>query len=182
MTTKQIKSLETRFRGRIFRSRLEAKWAAFFDLMGWGYEYEPFAFAGWLPDFLLFGKHDVLVEVKPTRNPAASVLKKIESASAEDERDILLLGPSISLFFKGNDRVILGQLLERGKGWGHACLGRSGEGQPMGFCHSAGSPVDRITGIAEAPLSPTSTADMDEIDRLWAEAGNLVRWVAKVHG
>ena len=33
--------IPTLYNGIQFRSRLEAKWAAFFDLLGWEYEYEP---------------------------------------------------------------------------------------------------------------------------------------------
>lgn len=49
-----------------FRSRLEAKWAAFFDICGWKWIYEPFDLDGWAPDFLIKTPHcNVLVEVKP---------------------------------------------------------------------------------------------------------------------
>lgn len=51
-----IKAIETRYKGYRFRSRLEARWAVFFDAMGMKWEYEPEGFdlgdAGWyLPDF-----------------------------------------------------------------------------------------------------------------------------------
>lgn len=53
-----IKAIETRYKGYRFRSRLEARWAVFFDAMGIRWEYEPEGFdmgeAGWyLPDFYL---------------------------------------------------------------------------------------------------------------------------------
>lgn len=69
-----IKAHETFYRGIRFRSRLEARWAAFFDLAGWTWEYEPFDLEGWSPDFLVSfpcghsecsGSHELLVEVKP---------------------------------------------------------------------------------------------------------------------
>jgi hypothetical protein len=51
-----IKAIETRYAGCRFRSRLEARWAVFFDAMGWSWEYEPEGYdlgeLGWyLPDF-----------------------------------------------------------------------------------------------------------------------------------
>jgi len=56
----------TRYRGITFRSRLEARWASFFDLTGWRWEYEPLDLAGWIPDFALIGaEHPILAEVKP---------------------------------------------------------------------------------------------------------------------
>lgn len=44
-------AIPTLYEGVRFRSRLEARWAAFFDLMGWKWEYEPIDFNGWIPDF-----------------------------------------------------------------------------------------------------------------------------------
>lgn len=69
-----IKSHPTDYNGVHFRSRLEARWAAFFDLAGWKWEYEPVDLFGWSPDFRVEfpcghsecnGKHVLLVEVKP---------------------------------------------------------------------------------------------------------------------
>lgn len=67
----QIKAIETIYRGYRFRSRLEARWAVFFDGMGIEYEYEPEGFdlgsAGWyLPDFWLpTFNGGIYCEVKP---------------------------------------------------------------------------------------------------------------------
>lgn len=43
----------TKYSGVLFRSRLEARWAAFFDLIDWRWEYEPVDLEGWTPDFRL---------------------------------------------------------------------------------------------------------------------------------
>lgn len=53
-----IKAIETRYAGCRFRSRLEARWAVFFDDMQIPWEYEPQGFTlgdgrNYLPDFLL---------------------------------------------------------------------------------------------------------------------------------
>jgi len=53
-----IKAIETVYKGYKFRSRLEARWAVFFDAMGVPYEYEPeglvLSDGSWyLPDFFL---------------------------------------------------------------------------------------------------------------------------------
>ncbi len=53
-----IKAIETSYKGYRFRSRLEARWAVFFDALGIKWEYEAEGFdlgeAGWyLPDFWL---------------------------------------------------------------------------------------------------------------------------------
>ena len=63
----KIAAIPTIYKNVRFRSRLEAKWAAFFDLVGWRWEYEPLDFDGWIPDFALYGEtgNVILVEVKP---------------------------------------------------------------------------------------------------------------------
>lgn len=64
-----IRAIETEYRGWKFRSRLEARWAVFFDIAGIPFEYEPegFAFDGvaYLPDFWL-PKQQAWIEIKPT--------------------------------------------------------------------------------------------------------------------
>jgi hypothetical protein len=56
-----IKAIETRYKGYRFRSRLEARWAVFFDHVGWNWKYEHQGYTigwadecsqrNWLPDF-----------------------------------------------------------------------------------------------------------------------------------
>lgn len=74
----KIKAIETVYRNRRFRSRLEARWAIFFDTLGieWMYEKEGYDVAGewYLPDFWMpYTVPGVLeqgwgefVEIKPT--------------------------------------------------------------------------------------------------------------------
>ena len=61
-STYSIPAIKTVYRGIEFDSRLEAKWAAFFDVLGCDWEYHPCDLPGWFPDFQAFG---VLCEVKP---------------------------------------------------------------------------------------------------------------------
>lgn len=71
-----VRAIETRYAGCNFRSRLEARWAVFFDALGIPWEYEPEGFerqfyedgptVRWLPDFLL-PNQNIWVEVKPNR-------------------------------------------------------------------------------------------------------------------
>lgn len=60
-----MNAIPTKYNGVQFRSRLEARWAAFFDLCGWPWEYEPLDLDGYIPDFILTLHRAVLVEVKP---------------------------------------------------------------------------------------------------------------------
>jgi hypothetical protein len=68
--TRPIKAIETVYKGYRFRSRLEARWAVFFDALGIEWEYEKEGYdlgdAGWyLPDFWLPGL-ECFSEVKPS--------------------------------------------------------------------------------------------------------------------
>ncbi len=65
----QPRAIETRYKGYRFRSRLEARWAVFFDALGLAWEYEPEGFelpggVRYLPDFWL-PELRCYVEVKP---------------------------------------------------------------------------------------------------------------------
>ncbi len=64
-----MKAIETVYNGYRFRSRLEARWAVFFDVLGIQYEYEKEGFefddgTKYLPDFWL-PQVNVWAEVKP---------------------------------------------------------------------------------------------------------------------
>ena len=62
-----MNAIPTHYNGINFRSRLEAKWARFFDLIGWSYEYEPVDLNGYIPDFVLkFAIMPIYVEIKPS--------------------------------------------------------------------------------------------------------------------
>lgn len=75
----QIKAIQTEYNGYKFRSRLEARWAVFFDAAGIKYEYEPEGFENegikWLPDFYL-PETNTYVEIKPDRDNADEELEK----------------------------------------------------------------------------------------------------------
>lgn len=68
----RIKPIETRYKGYRFRSRLEARWAVFFDTLGIEWQYEPEGYEKegiegnvlrYLPDFF-FPKSNTYAEVK----------------------------------------------------------------------------------------------------------------------
>ena len=84
-----ITAIPTEYKGYRFRSRLEARWAVFFDACHVNWEYEPEGFAlpngqFYLPDFLLHGcagrsPSDLYVEVKGKMTEADA--KKIRQFS-----------------------------------------------------------------------------------------------------
>src|SRR5699024_1000503 len=68
-STKRMKAIQTKYNGYHFRSRLEARWAIFFDALGIRYEYEAEGYVledgkYYLPDFWL-PDLQALVEIKP---------------------------------------------------------------------------------------------------------------------
>lgn len=94
----EIKPIETFYNGYKFRSRLEARWAVFFDAAGIRYEYEPEGFKTknglcYLPDFYL-PDENMYVEVKPPRKGAWKELNKI-SRFIGNGIDTLLILPNI---------------------------------------------------------------------------------------
>lgn len=88
-----IKAIETEYKGYRFRSRLEARWAVFFDALGIKWEYEPQGFLlpsglQYLPDFQIKGvdtngdKFDFWCEVKGDNNLSKIDRKKIDEFGA----------------------------------------------------------------------------------------------------
>tara|TARA_R100001594_G_scaffold13896_1_gene29565 strand:+ start:19121 stop:19783 length:663 start_codon:yes stop_codon:yes gene_type:complete len=112
-----ITPIETRYGGTLFRSRLEARWAACFDNYGWQWTYEPFDLDGWFPDFLLkseTSKHpDVLVEVKPITSFCDETSQRIQKSLVKTDNHyapVLLLG--VNPFWSEWDGMAVGWLLE----------------------------------------------------------------------
>lgn len=141
-----IKSHPTKYNGVLFRSRLEARWAAFFDIAGWSWQYEPIDLPGWTPDFRVEFKcghsecpptHVLLVEVKPYFN--------LEDFSGH---------PCTSYDF--------------GEGIpAHASAAFGNDPSVTGWCmaHGAGGGFETIRNWI-----------FGNVQEMWNEAGNLVQW------
>lgn len=91
-----MKALETHFMGYRFRSRLEARWAVFFEAMGWSYQYEPEGFVlpdgtPYLPDFYL-PDFDRWVEIKG-EYPTAKEQQIALEFTKTGRRYVLFYGP-----------------------------------------------------------------------------------------
>ncbi len=88
-----IKPIPTKYNDVQFRSRLEARWAAFFDLLEWEWEYEPCDFDGWIPDFLLKFDSPIFIEVKPVYNFPQHIADEIEKSGCTE--DCLIVGMAL---------------------------------------------------------------------------------------
>jgi hypothetical protein len=154
-----IAAIPTFYNGTQFRSRLEARWAAFFDLVGWQWEYEPFDLGAWSPDFLLKGEYPTLVEIKPIDNLDAAVGAKMLSAVRDTTNHILLLcgiGPYLD---DGEENV----------GWTNS---PHGTWCPAMFTGDSFCSYDDFApnGLGQSPSKYRSA------QKAWREAGNRVQW------
>ena len=91
----EIKPIQTRYKGYNFRSRLEARWAIFFDLIGFKWEYETEGYdlgrvGYYLPDFVVstLNNRKYVYEIKPRD-------------SAEGEEKLKLLTKDHEIFYYG---------------------------------------------------------------------------------
>lgn len=187
MTTERIPAIETAYRGVQFRSRLEAKWAAFFDLCSWPWQYEPLDLNGYIPDFVLpFKCGPVLVEVKPEiyRKALQPHTQKIEQSGWKHES--LIVGADIFADDMWDAGAAIGILDERGGDcgnpkedahwWGGAifekCLGCGG----YSFFHGEATYRCRSGGCYEGDhfIDP---AEHETVRRLFAAASHEARWV-----
>lgn len=98
---KSIKPIETEYSGVRFRSRLEARWAVFFDALGISWEYEPEGFElpsgrRYLPDFRLRwpGEEHLIyyAEVKPPGYVCGSGSRMQEFSNATGRHMFILDG------------------------------------------------------------------------------------------
>lgn len=106
-----IKAIETTYKGYRFRSRLEARWAVFFDHLGLRWEYEPEGFelkAGrYLPDFKV-DTTATWVEIKAIAPTALEIEKMRELCGETEKYGIILYGQpgahDFAWFHKGGVR------------------------------------------------------------------------------
>jgi hypothetical protein len=90
-----IQPIQTKYNGYYFRSRLEARWAVFFDQLGIEYEYELEGFRlpsglAYLPDFYL-PTIGAFIEIKPFDHFSYSDLKKMLEFALEGNKQLLLI-------------------------------------------------------------------------------------------
>jgi len=197
-----IPAKPTIYKGIHFRSRLEATWAAFFDLLKWEWVYEPFDLNGWFPDFAIRKYNDVnfntplLVEVKPIMKFDQITADKMVSACCynytndyplSDRLSYELLLVGLQPFYDNDNEFwehydlenfdySIGWLLDEDE-WAGAPFGRwkIGNGQ-IGFCHSIQSFRDRITGGYDGGCFGALPLKNTEISNLWGRAKITTRF------
>jgi hypothetical protein len=145
------KAHETMYGGVMFRSRLEARWAAFFDLLRWKWEYEPVDLECWVPDFRVKepcghsecgGYHGLYVEVKP-----------IESLDEAEKYWYERKFPFNSAVCGTNPSVVYGEA-----------------------CHGSGGGVIGPKGYGKGCLFHSG---IEDLERFWRIAGNWTQWIPR---
>lgn len=92
-----MEPIETTYKGYRFRSRLEARWAVFFDALGVKWQYEPQGYVlesgePYLPDFYL-PKQGMWVEVKGGKPDEGAVAKAKLLCKATEKEVLILVEP-----------------------------------------------------------------------------------------
>jgi hypothetical protein len=88
-----MKAIETKYKGIMFRSRLEARWAIFMDTMGVKYDYEPEAFdlgdgIFYTPDFWL-PEVKAYLEIKP-EYPSSEETEKAHRLATHTNKNVFI--------------------------------------------------------------------------------------------
>lgn len=171
-------AIPTTYKGVRMRSRLEAKWAAFFDALKWPWAYEPVDLDFYIPDFVLrFPAGPIVVEVKPELEIDAlrpHVARVIRSGWP---REAIGVGAAL---FPSPDAPLLGIIADT------SCaptMGAELDRAALFRCLSCGEISVRSESLSwrcrvcgESDGGHLGFVDADEIDRLHAEAANRVQW------
>lgn len=179
---KKHKAHPTSYNGIIFRSRLEATWAAFFDQIGWQWKYEAEDFSKWTPDFIITGRdHLIRIEVKPIELIKSYFYIANEVLSTKGfEGDFLVLGNSP---FMLRDSLTMG--IYYSNVYGFNILSK------MNFTKSADCNYKNIIGISleyndfdfiTSGRDIINKKDIDsilkkQVNSFWAEASNKTRYL-----
>jgi hypothetical protein len=162
-----VRGIPTTYQSTQFRSRLEARWAAFFDLVGWQWVYEPFDATGWIPDFLIRGKRSFLVEVGPCVD-ADQLHEKADKPSRFLELPTLVLGVGPTITDGAFD--VAGLLVNEFRKHPNGGPAEWSRCEQHGFS-VYGDDVERPCGC------PINVAPRRvDVDELWRRAGNDVQW------
>lgn len=183
-------AITTIYSGTEYRSRLEAKWAAFFDLLHWRHTYEPFDGDGYIPDFMIHGDRPMLVEIKPAVTPAdySAPIEKAERGLRKHwKHDILILGvdplPKLDepTWLSHSSAGILGERIDEeftgdnGWIWEPALWNRCGKCDTTNVFHSYMSYAGRPCGCHDGDHY-LNTESRSFIEQSWAIATNQVKW------
>lgn len=179
MTIRNVRSYATTYAGSRFRSRLEARWAAFFDLIGWRWTYEPFDTNGYVPDFLIHGQASLLIEIGP-----CEFLSEFSDKAAKPrdlDRPVLILGIDPLILNQGRPDAwpLVGYLTDDnwGSGPSQARWASCRKCEQLGVWHDVGSYRLLPCGHGDGDHYLGAVNEL-QINLAWRDAGNRVQWRA----
>jgi len=173
----------TTYKGIIFRSRLEARWAVFMDRIQWDWQYEPIDLSGYIPDFIVhFKRAKLLLEVKPALDYEELEPAGRKVALSGWNRDYLVVGSRPFALAGDPLHRSFGRLYlwdrESDDGWqpaDHAMAVRCDGCRLTSMRHASAEWFCVACGTRE-PREYLTDVHHDEIDDLWADAGNEIQW------
>ena len=172
-----VKAIPTTYKGIEFRSRLEAKWAAMFDAIGWRWEYEPIDLNGYIPDFIIkFESAPMLCEIKPAMNEHELRLAapKIEQSGWEDEALILGSMLDISPFLWLGIGLLSARCDYDDWAWHFGVSHRCGSCRRNSLHHFSGSWRCRRCGMGDGDRYLENNEE--DMRSAWAAATNAVKY------
>lgn len=159
---RRVSAIPTLWNGVQFRSRLEARWAAFLTELRIPWAYEPRDLDFYIPDFILpFPKRPLLVEVKPTEEHIEYAKHKINHSGWEGDALIAI----------GGETREWGLFFETDCGW---------DASSLGFCLACKSPT--IVSASGRWECRSCGADRRKLwwafdcSEAWKAAGNATQW------
>lgn len=181
-------AIATKFKGIEYRSRLEARWAAFMHKIGWDYTYEPFDGDGYIPDFLIHGNRPLFVEVKPAVLLAdyQQPQDKVSYGLAQFDYDVLIVGvnpfPDIWRYDWYPPAGWMGERLHMDQSspdflsWDTGMWIVCTDCHSIAVIHSVMSYGGRPCWCASGGDGHLSNPPMSVMQSMWADACNEVKW------
>lgn len=175
----KYKAVATKYNKTLYRSRLEAQWAAFFDLINWGYAYEPIDLQKWSPDFVITttAGSKFLVEVKPSRLADINLRMKVGIATNFSDGILIV---SESPFTDQMIPNVIGLSSVMGK------IRNFKNEEDFEFCTSViynafgkGNDVINLCEVIDISLSDL-TKTREFCKELWNEAGSIVQFLKPI--
>jgi predicted nuclease of restriction endonuclease-like RecB superfamily len=108
-TMAEIKAIDTIYKGYKFRSRLEARWAVFFDEIKtvWNYEKDGYSNGKlcYLPDFVIENEGmEIFIEIKPDIPTKEEIKKAGMVATGLDVPVVIMVGDPYSNYIESNEQ------------------------------------------------------------------------------
>ena len=179
-----MKAVETTYGRTLFRSRLEARYAAFFDALSWQWTYEAAIGHRYLPDFVIGGNAPMVIEVKPavTAQDYSDAITKV-ALGLENHwtHDILIVGLNpVAASLDGCCRLHpAAGLLGRGRTFATGCWFRCPVCTGIAVAQRGSRFLARPCGhraVGAEVGGPAGSA----VAAAWADATNRVRWTPRV--